>query len=171
MVRARRSSLPAQLLRLCRRIGLIGEAAFHAGLDDIKTYLAGSLAAPALSFKSADLVAILDSFAPVFHAHLVQEPRRLAALSAYDFDMKTLGDHTTQHALQRYSTTDVLPMLWYNVDTAFEDGKWADFPPLPAPVKWYMVNVLGWWRRGWWRFGSCGADGRERELVCLKDGY
>jgi hypothetical protein len=114
---------------------------------------------------------LLDSFASIFHSHLVSEPSRLAALSQYDIDLKTIGDATTEHSLQKYSTTDVLPMLWYNLDTEFEGGKWASFPPLPAPVKWYMINILGWWRGNWWRFASCGANGVQRELLCLRKEY
>ncbi|OKL64117.1 hypothetical protein UA08_00145 [Talaromyces atroroseus] len=146
-------------------------ASFHHGLADIKAYLETSLTSPASDFNGSNLIMILDCFAPAFHSHLTHEPARLASLSRYDFDMKALGDHTTQHSLQRYSTTDILPVLWYNLDTTFENGKWESFPELPAAMKWYMINVLGWWRRSWWRFVSCGANGVERELLCLRDDY
>lgn len=137
----------------------------------MKAYLETSLASSPSDFRGSELVKILDSFASALHNHLTQEPWRLAALDKYDFDLKKIGDHTTEHSLQRYSTTDVLPVLWYNLDTKFEDGKWESFPPLPAAMKWYMIKVLGWWRSNWWRFGSCGADGVERELLCLKGDY
>jgi len=147
-----------------------GKASFHRGLEDFKTYLETCLISPS-EFSGSELVKILDSFASVLHSHLTQEPLRLAALSQYEFDIKPIGDNTTEHSLQKYSTTDVLPILWYNLDTKFEGGKWESFPPLPAPVKWYMINILGWWRGNWWRFGSCGANGAERELLCLRKDY
>lgn len=146
-------------------------AAFHDGLDEMKAYVDTCLALPS-KYSGAEFVKIFDSFAPAFHSHLVREPLKLASLSKYNFDMKTLGDQTTQYALQRYSTTDVLPILWYNLDTKFEGGKWESFPPLPAPIKWYMVNILGWWKSNWWRFSSCGANLVERdELLCLREDY
>ncbi|KAJ9296759.1 hypothetical protein DTO271G3_4958 [Paecilomyces variotii] len=145
-------------------------AAFHDGLENLKTYIDTCLATPS-KYSGVELVKVLDSFGAALHSHLEHEPANLLALSKYSFDMKALGDHTTQYGLQRYSTTDVLPILWYNLDTKFEDGKWESFPPLPAPVKWYMVNVLGWWRSNWWRFASCNASLVEKELLCLRRDY
>ncbi|CAL5873012.1 uncharacterized protein PFLUO_LOCUS7281 [Penicillium psychrofluorescens] len=113
-------------------------AAFHDGLEEMNTYAETCIATPS-KYKGAELVKIFDSFADAFHSHLASEPLKLLALQKYKIDMKTLGDHTTQYALQRYSTTDVLPILWYNLDTKFEGGKWETFPPLPAPVKWTVV--------------------------------
>ncbi|KAJ9259600.1 hypothetical protein DTO195F2_4944 [Paecilomyces variotii] len=145
-------------------------AAFHDGLENLKTYIDTCLATPS-KYSGVELIKVLDSFGAALHSHLLHEPANLLALSKYSFDMKALGDHTTQYGLQRYSTTDVLPVLWYNLDTKFEDGKWESFPPLPAPVKWYMVNVLGWWRGNWWRFASCSAGLVEKELLCLRQDY
>lgn len=146
------------------------QAAFHDGLENLKTYIDTCLATPS-KYSGVELIKVLGSFGAALHSHLLHKPANLLALSKFSFDMKALGDHTTQYGLQRYSTTDVLPVLWYNLDTKFEDGKWDSFPPLPAPVKWYMVNVLGWWRGNWWRFASCSAGLVEKELLCLRQDY
>jgi hypothetical protein len=147
------------------------KAAFHHGLDKMKAYVETCISSPS-NYSGAELVKICDSFSAAFHSHLTSEPLKLLSLSKYDFDMKTLGDHTTQYALRRYSNTDVLPILWYNLDTKFEGGKWESFPQLPAPVKWTMVNILGWRRSNWWRFSSCGANLAERdELLCFRKDY
>ncbi|KAH8689460.1 hypothetical protein BGW36DRAFT_433460 [Talaromyces proteolyticus] len=144
---------------------------FHHGLDDFKAYISPCLA-DSSKFSGTEFVKVLDCFASEFHRHMSNEPLKLLSLSKYSFDMKDIGDRTTQYALKRYSTTDVLPVLWYNLDTKFENGLWESFPPLPAPVKWSMVNILGWWRSNWWRFSSCNAQLVEREdLLCLRPDY
>ncbi|KAK9428120.1 hypothetical protein V1505DRAFT_358110 [Lipomyces doorenjongii] len=146
-------------------------AAFHHGLAEMKSYIETRLATPS-KYNGDEFVKIFNSFAEAFHSHLTNEPLKLVSLASYNFDMKAIGDATTQHALQRYSTTRVLPILWYNLDTKYEGGIWEDFPPLPAPVKWGMVNVMGWWRSNWWRFSSCSASLVEREeLYCLRKEY
>ncbi|KAK9489770.1 hypothetical protein V1508DRAFT_427024 [Lipomyces doorenjongii] len=137
-------------------------AAFHHGLAEMKSSIETRLATPS-KYNGDEFVKIFDSFAEAFHSHLTNEPLKLVSLASYNFDMKAIGDATTQHALQRYSTTRVLPILWYNVDTKYEGGIWEDFPPLPAPVKWGMVNVMGC---------SCNASLVEREeLYCLRKEY
>lgn len=98
------------------------QAAFHDGLGNLKAYIDTCLATPS-KYSGVELIKVLDSFGAALHSHLLHEPANLLALSKFSFDMKTLGDHTTQYGLQRYSTTDVLPVLWYNLDTKFEDGK------------------------------------------------
>ncbi|KAK9311348.1 hypothetical protein V1524DRAFT_411806 [Lipomyces starkeyi] len=114
-------------------------AAFHHGLAEMKSYIETRLATPS-KYNGDEFVKIFDSFAEAFHSHLTNEPLKLVSLARYNFDMKTIGDATAQHALQRYSTTGVLPILWYNLDTKYEGGIWEDFPPLPAPVNgvWSM---------------------------------
>ncbi|KAK9328772.1 hypothetical protein V1520DRAFT_203095 [Lipomyces starkeyi] len=149
----------------------MSKTAFHHGLAEMKSYIETGLATPS-KYDGDEFVKIFDSFAEAFHSHLTNEPLKLVSLASYNFDMETTRDATTQHALQRYSTTDVLPILWYNLDTKYEGGIWEDFPPLPAPVKWGMVNVMGWWRSNWWCFSSCSSSLVEREeLYCLRKEY
>lgn len=96
----------------------------------------------------------------------------MASLGQYgDFDPKPLAEATAKHSMKYMHLTNVLPMLWFNLDKEFEGGKWTDFPEMPGPVKWVMINVLGSWQRNWWRFGSSGSDGIQRELFCLSDEY
>jgi hypothetical protein len=150
--------------------GFLPTDAFHDGLVQFKSYLDACLASPS-KFSGAELVEILDSFGPTLHSHLSHEPPKLASLSQYNIDMRSISEKTAQHSMQRTSTTDVLPLLWYNLDKEFENGKWVGFPEVPAPTKWVMINILGWWRGNWWRFGSSGADGVQRELLCLRKAY
>lgn len=65
---------------------------------------------------------------------------------------------------------DVVPFFLLNTDLSpgFEDGLWSRWPPIPAPIKWGLVNVAGWFKAGYWRFASCDAQGMPRELYALQ---
>lgn len=146
-------------------------AAFTEGLQNLKDYIDICLAAPA-SYSGTQLVDILDSFGEALATHLAHEPPKLASLGQYgDFDPRPLSAETANHSMKSMHVTNVLPLCWYNLDKEFEEGQWASFPAMPGPMKWFMINVLGSWQRNWWRFGSSGADGVQRELLCLTDEY
>ena len=77
---------------------------------------------------------------------------------------------------------DVVPFFLLNLDRTVEDGLWANWPPMPAPIKvcveapsplgdaitkprqWGMVNLAGSWYSSWWKFSSCDANQRPKEL-------
>ncbi|KAF6238848.1 hypothetical protein HO173_002720 [Letharia columbiana] len=145
-------------------------AALYAGLSSLATYL-GTCRAQPKTFNASALLSIMDAFAPAFATHLANEPPALASLSTYAFDIKALSAKTAEYSMARTSTFNLLPMLWYNLDVEFEGGKWRDFPPVPAPMRWVLVNILGRWQARWWRFGTCGADGKRIELLALREGY
>ena len=117
------------------------------------------------------MTAILDSFGEALYKHLADEPPALAALAQYDFDIETCVKKSGDHSIGHASPINQLPMVWFNLDKEFEDGRWADFPAMPWVVKWVMISVLSRWRSNWWRFGSCGPDGVQRPLLCLTAEY
>ncbi|KAK9490613.1 hypothetical protein V1508DRAFT_463926 [Lipomyces doorenjongii] len=124
-------------------------AAFHHGLAEMKSYIEARLATPS-KYNGDEFVKTFDSFAEAFHSHLTNEPLKLVSLASYNFDMKAIGDATTQHALQRYSTTRVLPILWYNLDTKYEGGIWEDF-------HWCQLRSNGVWSMLWAGGGAIGG--------------
>ena len=77
---------------------------------------------------------------------------------------KTWGKSTVSKA----GVVDVVPFFLLNLDAGYEEAMWANWPPMPAPIKWGMVNLVGAWYGGWWKFASCGADSRPRELYALQ---
>lgn len=112
---------------------------------------------------------------PVEH-HLHHEVAHLAALAAHPTapardtpegaaaaaTLRTWGKNSVR------GTLDVVPFFLINVDRTAEGGMWHNWPPMPAPVRWGLVNLAGAAHGGWWRFGSCDADGRPRELYALQ---
>ncbi len=65
-------------------------------------------------------------------------------------------------------TTDVVPFFLLNLDHTVEGGLWANWPPIPPPIKWGLINIAGAWHSGWWKFASCDATGKPRELYALQ---
>lgn len=127
---------------------------------------------PSKAFDGKRVVALMNAFGPALHSHLSNEPRHLASLSKYpNIDTATIRAKTEKDTMDRTSPVYLLPMLWFNLDAEFEDGRWADFPGLSWPLKWVMVNLFGWWRSNWWRFGSVGRDGKRVQLLALREGY
>lgn len=145
-------------------------AAFSEGLKRFRAYVDSSLS-DLSQYSGNELTSVMDSFGDVLAAHLAHEPPKLASLGQYDFDMKGLSEQTATYSMKFMHMTDVLPILWFNLDKDFEGGRWASFPDMPGPVKWAMINLAGAWQKRWWRFASSGSDGVQRELLCLTDAY
>ncbi|KAH7363443.1 hypothetical protein B0T11DRAFT_282608 [Plectosphaerella cucumerina] len=149
---------------------------FLPGLAEFNTYLS-SLEDPIL-FSAAELRRIMTSFQVAFETHFHSEISTLAALAdhpgapkpgssqaaAASAVFKTWGKSTVTKA----GTTDVVPFFLMNLDRDVEGGMWANWPPIPAPIKWGLVNIAGSWYGGRWKFSSCDANGRPRELYALQ---
>lgn len=143
-------------------------------MDELKKYLNECINAeePSQLFDGTRVVATMDAFGPALHSHLSNEVPRLSSLRQYpNIDMAAIKAAAEKDSMDRTSPVYLLPMLWCNLDVEFEDGRWRDFPGLSAPLKWVMVNILGWWRSNWWRFGSVGKDGKRVQLLALRDEY
>jgi hypothetical protein len=39
--------------------------------------------------------------------------------------------------------TDILLFLLLNPNSTYENGIWASWSPMPAPVKWDLINIAG----------------------------
>lgn len=96
------------------------------------------------------------------HPNAPKEGTPEAANASLTF--KTWGKSTVTKA----GTADVVPFFLLNLDRTTEDGLWANWPPMPAPIKWGLINIAGAWHWGWWKFASCDAAGQPRELYALE---
>jgi len=130
-------------------------------------------------FDAATLLSIMDSFSQPFCHHFHSEISTISSLSSIiptqtdadddEFSKKTAPVFAQwgKSSIMRAGLTDVVPFLFLNFDRTAEDGMWANWPPMPAPIRWLLVNVGGSWYSQWWRFASCGYDGRPKELYAL----
>ena len=138
--------------------------AFLAGLGEYESYLKG-LKTPK-DFDGAKLVSIMDTFQKPFNDHFHSEIKTIAALSE-------LGDYSEagpvfakwgKTSLMKSGYADGIPMLFFNFDRTFEDGMWAAWPPMPAPIRVLLTKVGSTWHWGWWKFASCDGDGNPKAL-------
>ncbi|KAL1843827.1 hypothetical protein VTJ49DRAFT_7178 [Mycothermus thermophilus] len=145
---------------------------FLSGLGEFEKYLSG-LRSPA-DFSGDELLRIMKSFQEPFEQHFHSEITTIAKFAdhpnapkqgtpehdAAAATFKTWGKSTVTKA----GVTDVVPFFLLNLDRTVEDGMWANWPPMPAPIKWGLINLAGAWHSGWWRFSSCDSSGQPQEL-------
>ncbi|KAK0730200.1 hypothetical protein B0H67DRAFT_25699 [Lasiosphaeris hirsuta] len=145
---------------------------FLAGLAEFEKYLSG-LASPA-DFSGEELVRIMGTFQANFENHFHSEISTIAKLAehpntpkegtpeqiAASATFKAWGKSTVTKA----GITDVVPLFLLNLDRTVEDGTWSNWPPMPAPIKWGLINIAGSFHSGWWKFASCDAAGQPMEL-------
>jgi len=74
------------------------------------------------------------------------------------------------HSLKTTGLAD-LGIMFYNMDMEFEGGLSKEIVAIPALVNWVFFNAIAWWNAGWWRFGSCDASGKRRQLLALREDY
>lgn len=62
---------------------------------------------------------------------------------------------------------NTLPVFFLNVETVeFEGGMWRGvFPRLKGLARTVMNKAVPMWQSGRWRFVSCDADGRVKDLA------
>lgn len=151
---------------------------FLQGLGEYEKYLS-HLTSPS-DFSGKELRKIMHTFQTPFEHHFHSEIAHIASLAGLpsapapgspEADnaaalFKAWGKKTVTKA----GTTDVVPFFLMNLDTTYEEGRWASWPPMPAPVRWGLVNLAGSWNWSWWKFASCDSAGRPRELYALGDG-
>lgn len=135
------------------------------------------------SFDGKTLQSIMDTFADAFGHHFRSEIGIIAGLAdevqqsndgddeKKKIDLQSLGPVFAKWgkaSIMRAGLSDVVPFLFFNFDRTVEDGKWANWPPMPGPIRWGLIHIGGFWYSGWWRFASCDADGKPRTLYALK---
>ncbi|KAL2021604.1 hypothetical protein VTK56DRAFT_6957 [Thermocarpiscus australiensis] len=145
---------------------------FLAGLADFEKYLT-SLKSPA-AFSGDELLRIMGTFQTPFEQHFHSEISTIARFAEHPnapkegtaenaaaaATFKAWGKNTVTKA----GVTDVVPFFLLNLDRTAEDGMWAGWPPMPAPIRWGLINLAGAVHYGWWKFASCDAAGRPQEL-------
>ncbi|KAG9258142.1 ZIP zinc transporter-domain-containing protein [Emericellopsis atlantica] len=149
---------------------------FLGGLAEFNLYLS-TLESPD-DLSATKLLAIMDSFQQPFEHHFHHEITTIAALADHPNAptpdspdaavasalFKAWGKKTVSKA----GMSDVLPFFLMNLDATFEDGMWSNWPPMPAPIRWALTNVVGALHGPWWRFASCDSTGQPRELHALQ---
>ena len=120
----------------------------------------------------------MDTFQTPFEQHFHSEISTIAKLSdhpnapkegtpenaAAAATFKAWGKSTVTKA----GVMDVVPFFLLNLDRTVEDGMWANWPPMPAPIRWGLINIAGSLHSGWWKFTSCDSAGQPKELWAFR---
>lgn len=149
---------------------------FLGGLAEYEKYLS-SLASPS-DFDGEKLREIMSSFQDAFSHHFHNEIATIASFADLPSAPKQDSPEAQQVAatfkawgkktVTKAGTFDVVPFFLLNLDVDYEDGMWATWPPMPAPIRWGLVNVAGSVHWGWWKFASCDSQGKKKELYALQ---
>ncbi|KAF2247120.1 hemerythrin HHE cation binding domain-containing protein, partial [Trematosphaeria pertusa] len=106
---------------------------------------------------------LMDDFVAPLSTHLNDEIATLLSLARFGdkLDLRAMCKAEADKVMGGLGKTTQLPVFFLNHDTEFEGGV-HNFPPIPPPVRWVLREVCGRWNREWWKFSSCGFDGRPR---------
>jgi hypothetical protein len=148
---------------------------FLGGLVEFQKYLT-ELKSPS-DFSSTELLRIMGTFQNDFDFHFHHEIATIAAMkdhanapkpsSPEEVEASAMFKVWGKKTVTKAGTLDVVPFFLLNLDGTVEDGKWANWPPIPWPIKWGLVNIGGSYYSGWWRFSSC-SNGQPKELYALE---
>ncbi|KAF2660379.1 hypothetical protein K491DRAFT_674882 [Lophiostoma macrostomum CBS 122681] len=129
-------------------------------------------------FKATELLRIMNSFQEPFCNHFHNEIATIVSLGLLPTAPKPGSPEAEQAAavfktwgkktVTKAGTFDVVPFFLLNLDVSYEEGMWASWPPMPAPIRWGLVNIAGAYHWGRWKFASCDAAGKPRELYALQ---
>ncbi|KAG4417919.1 hypothetical protein IFR04_008973 [Cadophora malorum] len=150
---------------------------FMPGLAKFHEYLT-NLPSPS-EFSGTMLLEIMDSFQKPFEAHMRSEVQTIANLASHSKapEVGSQKEKATQaefdkregDKIREAGMTDVLPFFLFNFDSEYEDGLWKDWPPIPGPIRWMVMNVAKLVHPGWWKFASCDGTRRRKELYALPE--
>jgi hypothetical protein len=142
------------------------------GLVDFQKYLV-NLKSPS-DFSGAKLLEIMATFQEPMEEHMRSEISTIANLAHHpatpqqgseeEKATQVTFDTREGNNIVKPGMTDVMPFFLFNFDCEYEDGLWKDWPPIPGPVRWMLINVAKFLHPGWWKFASCDAARQRREL-------
>lgn len=102
-------------------------------------------------------------------ANLANHAKAPAVGSAEEKSNQSTFDAREGKNLLLSGPMDVMPFFLFNFDSEYEEGIWADWPPIPAPVRWGIVSVARIRHPGWWKFASCDTARKRIPLYAIHD--
>ncbi|KAI5814927.1 hypothetical protein BZA77DRAFT_266281 [Pyronema omphalodes] len=138
---------------------------FTPGIKAYESYLQSCITTPG-GFSGDKLCEIIDGFATTLQQHLADEIQTILKLREYGDKIPILKliEEEGKKVMGEIPKTSVLMLLTVNLEKNFEGGIHNDFPPAPGMVRLLMRFVWPIPKRKWWKFASCGWDGKRREL-------
>ena len=100
-------------------------------------------------------------------ASLAKHPRTPKEGSSLEMSSEAAFDGRERNNLITSGITDVLPFFLFNFDSDYEEGLWADWPPIPFPVRWTLMHLAMVLHPTWWKFASCDAARKRTPLYAV----
>ncbi len=143
-------------------------AAFHDGLEDFKTY-ADSVASGSEKYDGSRVIAIIDDFAPPLLQHLADEIPTILSLRPYADKLAGLPQLFQEEADKVGKAVGLSGIIWFcaNLDSQYENGRWQNWPPAPAHVKFLMRCVFWWTNADARKFGAVDRTGHMKPLYAV----
>ncbi|KAH8595765.1 hypothetical protein B0O99DRAFT_594086 [Bisporella sp. PMI_857] len=121
-------------------------------------------------FSGTRLLEILDSFQKPFeheggslaHFEPIKPSKTPKAGSPGEVRTVNAFDKREGISLMRSGLTDVMPLFFFNFDREYEEIIWKDWPPVPAPVRWILMTLLGFCIQGGGSSRLATRKGREK---------
>lgn len=154
---------------------LLTQDTFMPGIARFQEYLV-NLKSPS-EFSGNKLLEIMATFQEPFDKHMRSEVATIAALWNHPKKPKTGSDEERSinkaiddregASLMKAGITDVLPFFLFNYDREYESSMWADWPPIPGPVRWTIMSVAKGLHPSWWKFASCDSQRQRKPLYAI----
>ncbi|SPO01922.1 uncharacterized protein DNG_04595 [Cephalotrichum gorgonifer] len=143
---------------------------FHDGLDSLAKYAADCVSGED-EYDGARVTRIIDGFGAVLVQHLAEELPCLRDLRRFGeekmADLDKLFEEQGDKVKTWLSLPDMAVILSMH-DTQYEDGLWANWPPIPAPVKLLITHAVGPMARSQaLKFGPVDKSGKMRPLYAI----
>jgi len=121
------------------------------------------------TFSATHLQSLLTTLSVPLLSHFRSEIPEITALSRFGSSLPILKIFNASGKKMTEELDKETGFMWFllNCDTGFEGGMWSKWPPIPGLVKWTMVKTNSRKYAGWWRFASCGNDGKRKDLFAV----
>ncbi|KAK0649644.1 hypothetical protein B0T16DRAFT_135241 [Cercophora newfieldiana] len=147
--------------------------AFEKGVKEFREYVEG-VSSGKERYDGERVVSMIDVFGGLLVKHLTEEIGTLEALRRFGEErmgqVMRKADQEAERSMREMGLSGIA-WAWSHIDTQFEDGLWASWPPAPAPVKFLTSTML--WRvyGSMVKFGACDKHGNMKPLFAVpKDG-
>ncbi|KAI1086273.1 hemerythrin HHE cation binding domain-containing protein [Rostrohypoxylon terebratum] len=118
-------------------------------------------------YSGSKLLEVIDSFGYVLWEHLRDEIPTFVDLRRYGKKLNGFFPRLTSEAGKTQQELGIFAgavFLLVTHDVEYEDGIHIGFPPIPAVIKWGLINVAWWVHRDWWEFAPCDCYGKMKPL-------
>jgi hypothetical protein len=126
------------------------------------------------SFSATKLLEVMSRFQTPFESHFRSEISTIASLANHANSPKegSLEERRARATFESWGersiiqggVTDVALFFLFNHDKTYEGGLWSQWPPMPSPLRWSLVNVGKLAHAGWWKFATCDGAGKPKPL-------